>query len=130
MADEANDDVDMADAADLEVKKCKRGIENGGSFLTRLGFVRLCLFVHVQPAPTGKAGGVAAQPRFEIKKWNAVAMWSWDICADTVSTPFVSCQTTLKLAGLEEQALTLIFVPLHHVVLFVNAVRHLPQFLE
>ncbi len=23
-------------------------------------------------------------PRFEIKKWNAVAMWSWDICADTV----------------------------------------------
>jgi hypothetical protein len=24
-------------------------------------------------------------PRFEIKKWNAVAMWSWDICADTVS---------------------------------------------
>lgn len=26
----------------------------------------------------------AAPPRFEIKKWNAVAMWSWDICADTV----------------------------------------------
>ena len=25
-----------------------------------------------------------APPRFEIKKWNAVAMWSWDICADTV----------------------------------------------
>jgi len=21
-------------------------------------------------------------PRFEIKKWNAVAMWSWDICAE------------------------------------------------
>ena len=27
---------------------------------------------------------VAQPPRFEIKKWNAVAMWSWDICADTV----------------------------------------------
>ena len=26
----------------------------------------------------------ANAPRFEIKKWNAVAMWSWDICADTV----------------------------------------------
>ena len=25
-----------------------------------------------------------SSPRFEIKKWNAVAMWSWDICADTV----------------------------------------------
>jgi hypothetical protein len=24
-------------------------------------------------------------PRFEIKKWNSIAMWSWDICADTVS---------------------------------------------
>ena len=21
--------------------------------------------------------------RFEIKKWNAVTMWAWDICADT-----------------------------------------------
>jgi len=30
-------------------------------------------------------------PRFEIKKWNAVAMWSWDICADTVrSSCFIS----------------------------------------
>eukprot|EP00980_Cylindrotheca_fusiformis_P000845 scaffold221_cov120-Cylindrotheca_fusiformis.AAC.6 len=33
-------------------------------------------------APVAKASGSA--PRFEIKKWNAVAMWSWDICADTV----------------------------------------------
>jgi len=35
----------------------------------------------VKPA-TKPAGNT---PRFEIKKWNAVAMWSWDICADTVS---------------------------------------------
>lgn len=35
------------------------------------------LFLHQD-----KAKGAA--PRFEIKKWNAVAMWSWDICADTV----------------------------------------------
>ena len=33
-------------------------------------------------APAAKSTGAA--PRFEIKKWNAVAMWSWDICADTV----------------------------------------------
>eukprot|EP00983_Pelagomonas_calceolata_P045906 1139922-Pelagomonas_calceolata.AAC.1 len=25
----------------------------------------------------------AAGKRFEIKKWNAVAMWSWAICTDT-----------------------------------------------
>jgi hypothetical protein len=31
--------------------------------------------------PAAKDGNA---PRFEIKKWNAVAMWSWDICADTV----------------------------------------------
>ena len=24
-------------------------------------------------------------PRFEIKKWNAVCMWSWDICASSVT---------------------------------------------
>lgn len=39
---------------------------------------------HPQPAAKPKANA----PRFEIKKWNAVAMWSWDICADTVS-PFL-----------------------------------------
>lgn len=33
--------------------------------------------------PAAKPAG--ANPKFEIKKWNAVAMWSWDICADTVS---------------------------------------------
>jgi hypothetical protein len=31
-----------------------------------------------------KVASGAVPPRFEIKKWNAVAMWSWDICADTV----------------------------------------------
>lgn len=39
-------------------------------------------------APTKAASPTSATsaPRFEIKKWNAVAMWSWDICADTVRT--------------------------------------------
>lgn len=34
-------------------------------------------------APTTK------QVKFEIKKWNAVAMWSWDINADTVSSSII-----------------------------------------
>ena len=33
----------------------------------------------------------ANAPRFEIKKWNAVAMWSWDICADTVRACVRAC---------------------------------------
>ena len=36
-----------------------------------------------QTKPAAKPA-TGAPPRFEIKKWNAVAMWSWDICADTV----------------------------------------------
>lgn len=32
----------------------------------------------VPPAAPG-----TIQPRFEIKKWNAVALWSWDIQVDT-----------------------------------------------
>ena len=31
------------------------------------------------------SGSSKEKKRFEVKKWNAVAMWSWDICADTVS---------------------------------------------
>ena len=41
---------------------------------------------------TEKKGGDG--PRFEIKKWNAVAMWSWDICADTVSACVCQCART------------------------------------
>jgi E3 ubiquitin-protein ligase RBX1 len=37
-----------------------------------------------QDAAADKVAGSSQPPRFEIKKWNAVAMWSWDICADTV----------------------------------------------
>ena len=49
-------DVDMADAEVAATTQCK-------------------------PVPSG---ATTTAPRFEIKKWNAVAMWSWDICADTV----------------------------------------------
>ncbi len=42
----------------------------------------------------------AAPPRFEIKKWNAVAMWSWDICADTCAI----CRNSLNEPSIEYQA--------------------------
>jgi RING-box protein 1 len=40
-------------------------------------------------------------PRFEIKKWNAVAMWSWDICADTCAI----CRNSLNEPSIEYQAI-------------------------
>ena len=40
-----------------------------------------------------------AAPRFEIKKWNAVAMWSWDICADTCAI----CRNSLNEPSIEYQ---------------------------
>jgi len=39
-------------------------------------------------------------PRFEIKKWNAVAMWSWDISADTCAI----CRNSLNEPSIEYQA--------------------------
>ena len=41
-----------------------------------------------------------APPRFEIKKWSAVAMWSWDICADTCAI----CRNSLNEPSIEYQA--------------------------
>ena len=41
-----------------------------------------------------------AAPRFEIKKWNAVAMWSWDVCADTCAI----CRNSLNEPSIEYQA--------------------------
>ena len=38
-------------------------------------------------------------PRFEIKKWNAVTMWSWDICADTCAI----CRNNLNEPSIEYQ---------------------------
>lgn len=40
-----------------------------------------------------------AAVRFEIKKWNAVAMWSWDICADTCAI----CRNSLNEPSIEYQ---------------------------
>ena len=49
---------------------------------------------------TASAGGeVLTAPRFEIKKWNAVTMWSWDICADNCAI----CRNSLNEPSIEYQ---------------------------
>ncbi len=42
----------------------------------------------------------APAKRFEIKKWNAVAMWSWAICTDTCAI----CRNNLYEPSIEYQA--------------------------
>ena len=39
-------------------------------------------------------------PRFEIKKWNAVTMWSWNILTDTCAI----CRNPLNTPSIEYQA--------------------------
>ena len=53
----------------------------------------MCLWC---PPPQGSKGG----KRFEIKKWNAVAMWSWAICTDTCAI----CRNNLYEPSIEYQA--------------------------
>jgi RING-box protein 1 len=45
-------------------------------------------------------GSGSSAMRFEIKKWNAVTMWSWDICADTCAI----CRNSLNEPSIEYQA--------------------------
>lgn len=45
------------------------------------------------------ANASAATVRFEIKKWNAVTMWSWDICSDTCAI----CRNSLNEPSIEYQ---------------------------
>ena len=56
----------------------------------------------LKAASEGENAGNASSaqlPRFEIKKWNAVAMWSWDICADTCAI----CRNSLNEPSIEYQ---------------------------
>ena len=47
----------------------------------------------------GKAKVAPSGKRFEIKKWNAVAMWSWAICTDTCAI----CRNNLYEPSIEYQ---------------------------
>jgi Anaphase-promoting complex subunit 11 RING-H2 finger len=51
-------------------------------------------------APADKGKGSRSGKRFEIKKWNAVAMWSWAICTDTCAI----CRNNLYEPSIEYQA--------------------------
>jgi RING-box protein 1 len=53
----------------------------------------------VESSAQEEDSGVSAGPRFEIKKWNAVTMWSWDICADTCAI----CRNSLNEPSIEYQ---------------------------
>ena len=48
----------------------------------------------------------SSAPRFEIKKWNAVTMWSWDICADTCAI----CRNSLNEPSIEYQVCAYCFL--------------------
>ena len=50
--------------------------------------------------PQQKKGKGKSGKRFEIKKWNAVAMWSWAICTDTCAI----CRNNLYEPSIEYQA--------------------------
>ncbi len=48
----------------------------------------------------GSKGKARSGKRFEIKKWSAVAMWSWAICTDTCAI----CRNNLYEPSIEYQA--------------------------
>lgn len=50
-------------------------------------------------APERKNKSKPGGKRFEIKKWNAVAMWSWAICTDTCAI----CRNNLYEPSIEYQ---------------------------
>lgn len=64
-----------------------------------------CLLQMTDVASTSNAAAPmdvdsAERPRFEIKKWNAVAMWSWAICTDTCAI----CRNNLYEPSIEYSA--------------------------
>ncbi len=52
-----------------------------------------------------KDKGRATGKRFEIKKWSAVAMWSWAICTDTCAI----CRNNLYEPSIEYQVTSHVF---------------------
>ncbi|KAM3179461.1 hypothetical protein ACTXT7_000576 [Hymenolepis weldensis] len=64
--------------------------------------------MEVDEIPTVKGGNVTSK-RFEIKKWNAVALWAWDIvvdncaiCRNHIMDLCIECQANPSADGNEE----------------------------
>lgn len=66
-----------------------------------------------------KSSSSSTAIRFEIKKWNAVAMWSWDICSDTCAI----CRNSLNEPSIEYQVSP---VPLLSFFFLVPQLTYLP----
>mmetsp|Transcript_32946 Transcript_32946/g.69350 ORF Transcript_32946/g.69350 Transcript_32946/m.69350 type:complete len:140 (-) Transcript_32946:319-738(-) len=73
------DDIEMADAADSNNKKPSAA---------------------AAAAKKTSSKKALPAPRFEIKKWNAVAMWSWDSCAEHCAI----CRNSINEPSIEYQA--------------------------
>merc|ERR1719198_192433 len=52
------------------------------------------------PVGDGGAGVATAEKRFRVKKWNAVAVWSWNVLTDTCAI----CRNNLHEPSIEYQA--------------------------
>ena len=60
-------------------------------------------------ADGGSSSASTSGPRFEVKKWNAVAMWAWDIQVDTcaicrnhIMDPCIECQANTAATDAED----------------------------
>ena len=81
-----------------------------------------------QGGTTSSAGGSAedvvmaeAQKRFEVKSWNAVALWSWDIlvdncaiCRNNLMEPSIEYQANPQVQSADSAGLKIAFVTTQH----------------
>ncbi len=75
---------------------------------------------------SSKAGGDAAsgdKKRFEVKKWNAVALWAWDIVVDNCAI----CRNHIMDLCMFEKCLFFDVTNYHLKALSVKQTRHQPQ---